>query len=459
MQKSLMGLFRRENPLEKAFAAMAEDMDAMVDFDVAAPPLDAHDEIDAVEESVITPDDDGGSPEGAGRLTTYTQSRLAALSVYEEVHRSANQDLDSLAASLARVVSSHHSTTSFLSSAHGSILRANELELANAALLSENRRLAHAADRVKRLSAQLETLTEGYKRKEAKMAEYNEAVQASLAVTQAELNDTRSARNAVESERAELLNQLAGKTAALDRVSREAELLRERHVNTALDLENAQRGHVEVERKYNELAAVHAADHSMIAQLRSKLSEAETDLSRLQKALDTAQAGLSETQQAYAQLENDSARRQHEQDAEIQKLRSENDSHRARIEVAVRAQQNADNELGELKHKVAELTMENTIAAEKITSLGMELASERKLAVSRGTRSPEESTSTVTVEAQAREIDRLRRENAAMRDRVNRLSPFETHARRQPQAPYQNPPASLPDLKQMAAERVAHAAE
>ncbi len=432
MQKSLMGLFRKETPLDKAFAEMEEDMTAMIDLDVSAPSLDAHDELIGDEPAEEPADRPLVEPaEEASRLTTYTQSRLAALSVYEEMHRAAKQDLERLAASMSRVVSAHHSTSSFLSSVHGSILRANELELTNAALLAENRRLAHAADRVKRLSSQLEALTEGYKRKEAKFSEDNEAMRAALGVAQAELNEAQSTQTAMEFERAELLNQLAGKSAALDRVTREAEVIRERHVNTAMDLETAQRHQTEIERKYNELSAVYSTEHAVIGELRTKLSEAEKEVYRLQKALDNSQARLGEAQEAHAQLENESSRRQRDQMTEIQKLRGEIDSLRARIEVSGRAQQNADNELGELKHKVAELSTENTIAAEKIASLSIELASERKIAASRGAAPAQDpANSAAVIESQAREIERLRREHAAMRGEIKRLAPFEASARR-----------------------------
>jgi len=452
MQKSIMGLFRKENPLDRAFAEMEEDMTAMIDLDVSAPSLDAGDDIDT--SGSVGALRDQADDEGT-RLTTYTQSRLASLQVYEDMHRAAKQDLERLASSMARVVSAHHSTNTFLSSVHGSILRANELELTNAALLAENRRLAHAADRVKRLSSQLEALTEGYKRKETKFSEENEAMRAALGVVQTELNEARSAQTAMEFERAELLNQLAGKSAALDRVTREAEIMRERHVNTAMDLESTQRAQTEIERKFNELSAVYTTEHSMIAELRGKLSESEKEVFRLQKALDNSQARLSEAQETHAQLENESSRRQRDQATEIQKLRGEIDALRARIEVAGRAQQNADNELGELKHKVAELATENTIGAEKIASLSMELASERKLAASRGpAQSPEASSSAAVIEGQAREIERLRRDHAAMRGEIKRLSVFEAHARRQAQAAV----PTLEDTRRRA-EAVPHAAE
>ncbi len=437
MQKSLMGLFRKETPLDKAFAEMEEDMTAIIDLDVSAPSLDAHDEIMPLEPIAepIAEEQDAPQADEASRLTTYTQSRLAALTVFEETHRAAKQDLERLAASMARIVSAHHSTNSFLGSVHGSILRANELELTNVALLAENRRLAHAADRVKRLSSQLEALTDGYKRKEAKFSEDNEAMRAAVGVLQAELNEARGAQTSMEFERAELLNQLAGKSSALERITREAEMMRERHVNTAMDLESTQRQHTEIERKYNELSAVHATEHSLVAELRNKVAESEKEVYRLQKALDNSQARLSEAQEAHAQLENESSRQLRDRSTENQKLRGEIEALRARIEVSGRAQQNADNELGELKHKVAELSGENTIASEKIASLSLELASERKLAAGRmGATSANSASNAALVEGQAREIDKLRREHVAMRNEIKRLAAFEMNARRQAQA-------------------------
>lgn len=422
---ALLDMFRKPNQVDDAFAEMEDDMSALVELDMLAPSLDAFDDVVAEPLPELAGPAAPVAHDDSNRLTGYTQSWLATLTAFEETHRSAQADLDKLASTIAKVTAAQHSASSFINTVHGSLLRANELELSNIALIAENRRLSQAADRVKRLSGQLESLTEGYRRKETRFGEESDAMRNQIGVLQQELNELRSERATLEAERADLLNQVAGKSTALERVTREAEVLRERHVNIAVDLENTQRRHTEVERKYNELQAIHAGEHALVFELRSKLAETEKEAYRLQRASDSAQSRLVEAQEALTQMEADAARRDALTSTENQKLRGEVESLRARLEVAGRLQQNADNEIVELKQRVAELTTDQTIAAERISSLSTELSTERKLAAQRRDTNVTDEANAVEQEIigqQARELDKLRRDHAAMRATLSRIS-------------------------------------
>lgn len=395
MQIALSSLFKKtpvaDARMEQALAQMEESISDMFSLDEQDPPAsdpsghstDDHHVGDA-EYTGGPSSAEGDDPLAAGgtRLTAYSQSRLASLTAFETVHQAARMDMERVVSYLAKVTAAHHSTNTFLRTLHGSIHKSNELELQNAALLAENRRLAHNAERVLKLSGQVETLTEAYKRRETKMNDEEAALRANLGVLQIELNEARATVTAIESERAELINAIAGKTSVLDRITREAELTRERYLNLSMDLENAQRQQNEIERKYDELSAVHIAEHAQFMELRSKYNEMQKEIIRLQKSLDLTQSLLTEAKTEASKHEEDSERRDSRQTGEIQKLHSDLQSLRARMEVASRSQSNADNEIAALRQKVADLSVENKMAEDKVRSLSADLATERNVASS-----------------------------------------------------------------------------
>ena len=273
MSNMFSSLFRKDSALDKAFAEIEVEFSNMILAEIETPSLDAFDDGYDLDEADESPGSLVSTVGYDHRLTSYTQSRLATLATFEEMHEAVRRDLESLAAAITKVSAAHHSTNGFISTVHNSIHRANELELANAALLAENRRLAQTADRVKRLRSQLETLTEGYKRRESKFSADAETMRVELGSSQLEANDMRGQLATLERERAELANEVAARSAAFERANREAELLREKQVNLTMDLETMKRRHNEVERKHDELSAIHSTEQSQLLELRARCAE------------------------------------------------------------------------------------------------------------------------------------------------------------------------------------------
>ncbi|MGO4839447.1 hypothetical protein AB4144_45095, partial [Rhizobiaceae sp. 2RAB30] len=76
------------------------------------------------------------SQEAPHRLTSHTQSRLAALNSFDGLNHEAQQHLQEVYAKLSEVANAHRLTREFFKILYADIHRANELELANADLIS-----------------------------------------------------------------------------------------------------------------------------------------------------------------------------------------------------------------------------------------------------------------------------------------------------------------------------------
>lgn len=423
MSNVLANLFKKNSPLDKAFSEIEDEFSSMVLAEIETPSLDPFEDgsgLDSVDE------DSGSLVSTVGydrRLTPYTQSRLATLSTFEEMHETVRKDIEALAAIVTKVSATHHSTSDFISNVHNSIHRANELELANAALLAENRRLAQTADRVKRLRSQLETLTEGYKRRETKFNADAEVMRMELGSAQLEANEIRGQLATLENERTELVNELAAKSSAVERTNREAELLREKQVNLTMDLEAMKRRHHEIERKHDELSAIHSTDQSQLLELRAKCAESDKEIHRVQKLLDASQARLAEREDTITTLESEADIRKQQQMAQVTKLNDEIESLKARLEVSSRSLQSSTSDVGALKQKVADLMTESKIAAETVSSLKKELESERKLMA-------DGQKATKSDKAAAGEAEAMRSEIAGLRATIDQLSKYEAMYKR-----------------------------
>lgn len=155
------GLIKRAEDVDKAIQDLqidlADALDASLDADDLAPP-ESDDVPDAQAAADDGPpqadaanDDNAGNAEDAGaadssetapRLTAHTQTRLAALSAFEGLFHDARDYLEEINDKLSEIGTSHHLTREFLNILHSDILRANELEVANAALAAEQRALS-----------------------------------------------------------------------------------------------------------------------------------------------------------------------------------------------------------------------------------------------------------------------------------------------------------------------------
>lgn len=375
---NLSEMFRKSatKPVEE-FPEMQEAMAGLIDLEFEAPSIE-------MEHPETAEHDDAENPaavisrDAAPRLTAYAQSRLAALKAFDEMHRNTSVELDQLSAALTRVNAAHHSTREFLSSLHTGVYRANEIEIGHEALVAENRKLSQQVEQVKRLRAQHESLIEAHKRREAKLAQDCDALKVDLGRIGLEANDATNRISVLEAERADLLNTIAVKSSTAERHARENEILREKQINLALDLENTQRRLSEMERKFDELTAIRNAESTQLAEVRAKLSASEKDGYRQQKQQDALQAELEEMRDRAeaAEAAAEDITRRHEGD--VQKFMSEIETLKARLEAAGKAQVETSDELGTVKQRLSEASAERKIAEDRLAALKQEYETERQ---------------------------------------------------------------------------------
>lgn len=419
---SLSDMFRKtvEKPGEE-FPEMQEAMAGLIDLEFDAPSIE-HPE---VETGTAAEDPASSGPgEAALRLTAYAQSRLAALKAFDELHRNTSVELDQLSAALTRVNAAHHSTREFMSSLHTSVYRANEIEIAHDALLAENRKLSQQVEQVKRLRAQHESLIEAYKRRETKLTQDCDALKVDLGRVGLEANDALSRISALEAERADLLNTIAVKSSTAERHARENEILREKQINLALDLEHAERRQTEMERKFDELTAIRNSESAQLAEARSKLSASEKESYRQQKQRDALEAQLEEMHDRLqaGDAAADSSAKRHE--TETQKLRSEVETLKARLDAAGKANVETSDELGAVKQRLAETAGDKKIAEDRLAALQQEYEAERQANAERNARGATSQDAEAAV-ANGAEVEKLRREIKRLKMTVRKLSPYE----------------------------------
>lgn len=433
----LASLFRKQDGSDHAMDMLGDELenelDLMVSMDLGVPPVDMiHEDGSVSGEPVAIPDggvDEAASVETGPRLTSYAQSRLATLTTFQEMQLDVADDLKAVTAALARLGAATSQTREFISSTHASIHRANELELGNAALLSENRKLHQQVEQVKRLRSQHETLTEAFRRKEMRHEEEAHELKAEITSVRGELQESRDSLSSVEAERAVLLGELSTKSAMADRNARENELLREKQIGLTHELEHAERRAGEMERKVDELTAINSAQTGQIADLRSRLSTSEKEAFQLQKQYDTASARLGEAQDALtaAETEMDNGKKHHA--AETQRLKGEIETLKARADVSTKAQLQASDEIGALKQKLAMLEADKAQVEERLRIARTELEDERaqhSTITAQASESDLQNESVaIMLEARNQEVEELRREMKSQKEEMRRLASVE----------------------------------
>lgn len=438
----LADLFKKHDASDKAMNSLESELELMISMDLAAPPIapdgggmNGHDVVAIPDRPAAEAHDvDGhggqdGAEDAAQRLTAYTQSRLAALSAFQELQLDAADDLKAVTAALARLGAATSQAREFISTTHASIHRANELEVGNAALLSENRRLQQQVEQIKRLRSQHETLAETYRRKEARHEEEINALKVDISSTRLELEEAQNALATVEAERANLLAELSSKSSLGERHAHENELLREKQVALSHEVEHAERRATEMERKVDELTAIKTAQSGQITDLRTRLAASEKEVFQLQKLLDTTSARLAEAQDGASTLEAalDDVRKRHS--AETQRLKGEIETLKARAEVSAKAQMHASDEIGTLKQKLAMSESERHQTEERLEVMRAELEEERaqhaRITAQASESGLNSESAAIMLEARANEIEELRRDLKAQKDEIRRLTSIE----------------------------------
>ena len=401
---------RSEAPAEPAV-----DHELADELEAALPDLE--DEVEEEEQAPV----EVAQQDDRERLTSHTQNRLAALASFERAYRESHEDLTRISSALASVVAMHNLSREFLGNCQADIVRANELEIANSDLSFENRQLSDRVEKLERLRSRYETLVEAMKRREVKLLQDIDVLRISLGQAKLETVEARNVIARNELAQSELHNSLAARTSQAERLLRDNEVLREKTANLSLELDSALKKQTEMRRRLDELAAAHAQQSALHAEVSAKLASEEKDVARLQKHADVLEARLVETTEALRNLELESSEQERRYQTEIHALRSEVQTLSSRLHDMTAEQMEAANRAALLTSRIADLESEKRMAEQKLAGFSVEADTGKTLPAAANNQPQDASL----VEAQAREIEEMRGRIETLTATVERLSPFE----------------------------------
>jgi chromosome segregation ATPase len=441
------GLIKRAEDVDKAFEELQIDLaDALEsDFgaedqapksgdvpDSAAGPDGSPPEANAANPDSADKSESAGntdSPETGPRLTSHTQTRLAALSAFEGLYHDAREYMDDINSKLSEIATSHHLTREYLHILHSDILRANELELANAGLAAEQRTLSEKLHDAVRKLREREGAFEGLQQRETSLLQDREALRAALAAVRLELVETANASAKREAEFGDIAKQLTARTVQANRRLRESKMLREQHVSLSLDLDKALKRETQARHRLDELAAIHASEAARLADLLTALGKSEKEEMRLQKSLEAAQAKLSETTETARMMEGDKEAELARGQAEMRGLRSEIQDLQSRLEQASNENSEAASEVARLKTELNDTLAEKKIVDERLSALTHENENDKmslsKVNANLSQLTLQQASEQIQLDVQRQECDDLRAEIVSLNARIKELLPYE----------------------------------
>jgi chromosome segregation ATPase len=426
-------LIKRADDVDKAFQELqtdlAEAFDACLDEELPLEGAGAGDGDPAAVEDNAQPLGTVDSPESQSRLSPHTQTRLAALSAVDGLFRDAQGHLDEIAAKLSELASSHHLTREFLGILHGDVLRANEMELANAGLSTEQKTLSEQLAEAARRQRERDGAYEALQQRESSLVQERETLRAALSAVRLELVEAANAGARREAEFGDIATQLSAKTVEANRRSSENKVLREKQVSQSIDLDQALKREAEVRHKLDEISAIHAGDAARIADLGTALARSEKEEIRLQKALESAQSKLQEETEAARAMEADREAELARNLAEMRGLRSEIQDLQSRLEHAGSQNGEAVAEIARLKVQLGDALAEKQIADERLSVLKNESES-YKMSLSAvnanlSQLSLQQASEQIELDIQKQECEDLRAEVATLNARIQELLPYE----------------------------------
>lgn len=439
------GLIKRAEDVDKAFQELQIDLADALDSDLGAED-EAPPESDTVAEApdqTAGPDgappeanaansddaDNPGSPETAPRLTPHTQTRLAALSAFEGLYHDARDYLDEINGKLSEIATSHHLTREFLNILHNDILRANELELANAGLGAEQGTLSEKLHDALRKLREREGAFEALQQREISLVQDREALRAALAAVRLELVETANASAKRDAEFGDIAKRLTARTVEANRRLRESNMLREKHVSLSIDLDKALKRESQARHRLDELSTIHASEAARLAEVLAALGKSEKEETRLQKSLEAAQAKLSESTEAARMMEGDREAELARSQAEMRGLRSEVEDLQSRLEQASNENSEAAGEIARLKTELNDTLAEKKIADERLSALTQENDNDKmslsKVNADLSQLTLQQASEQIQLDVQRQECDDLRAEIESLNARVKELLPYE----------------------------------
>ncbi|MFD2052949.1 hypothetical protein ACFSQT_07440 [Mesorhizobium calcicola] len=437
------GLIKRADDVDKAIQELQTDLadalDASFNAEDEAPPKS-----DDVPDAAAEPDDsppeaDAANADSAGntdspeeaapRLTSHTQTRLAALGAFEGLFHDARDYLEEINGRLSEIATSHHLTREFLHILHGDILRANELELANAGLIAEQRTLSEKLHDAQAKLRERESACEVLQRREASLVQDRETLRAAVAALRLELAETANASAKRDAEFGDIAKRLTARTVEANRRLRESKMLRERHVSLSIDLDKALKRESQVRHRLDELSTIHASEAARLAELLASLGKSEMEEMRLHKSLEAAQAKLSEMAEAASMMEGDRQAELARSQTEMRGLRSEIQDLQSRLEQASKENSEAASEIARLKTESNDILAEKKIADERLSALTSENESDKmslsKVNANLSELALKQASEQIQFDVQRQECEDLRAEIASLNARIKELLPYE----------------------------------
>lgn len=373
--------------------------------------------------------DDTNSLEAGPRQTSHTQTRLAALSAFEGLFHDARDYMDEITGKLSEIATSHHLTREYLHILHSDILRANELELANADLAAEQRTLSEKLHDAVRKLREREGAFDLQQQREASLVQDREALRAALAAVRLELVETANATAKRDAEFGEIAKQVTAKTVQANRRLRESKMLREQHVSLSLDLDKALKRESLARHRLDELSTIHASEAARLANLQAALGKSEIEQMRLEKSLEAAQAKLSETTEAARMMEGDREAELARSEAEMRGLRSEIEDLQSRLEQASNENSEAVSDIAKLKTDLNDTLAEKKIADERLSALTRENETDKmslsKVNANLSQLTLQQASEQIQFDVQRQECDDLKAEIASLNARIKELLPYE----------------------------------
>lgn len=386
---NLTNILSRKTTMKKAFVDLESDMADVLAEEFLLPP-------DPTGQDVTIEQPEPGAPEwempaqsseaapsaavaepAGERLTAHTQGRLSDLAALDEARTTTQERLDQIGAALASLVSTHHLSRDFINDSYADIRRANDLEILAGNLSSENSKLGERVEKLEKLRSRYDQLIEVLKRREAKLMTEAENLREALSAAKIDAVEARNALSRSEYLQGEMHTALGGKASEAERFMRENELLREKNVNLALDLDKALQRQAETRRKYEDLSAIHGQESALVAKMTAKLASEEKEAARLQKLADALEAKLLEANESVANFSREMKEREQLYQSENHALRGEIQTLVSRLQAGASDHKETAAEMTALQARLNDLESEKAFAERKAAGLAAEMESER----------------------------------------------------------------------------------
>jgi len=392
----------------------AQDMEARADLpaEISAPAEAQADEVEI-----------------AHRLTAHTQNRLAALGSFHKLYGEAQEHLREINAKLTEVTTSHHLTRQFFTVLQTDIHRANEMELNNAELLAEQRRLSDTIQELNKRDQEREAAVEAMQQREASLVHDRDTLRADLATAKLDLVEAANTIARNDAELGDLVKTLSARTIEAERRSRENEVLREKQVSLSIDLDKALQREADVRRRLDETTAIHTTEMARNSELLGALGKSEKEVLRLQKALEGSHAKQGEMVDEARAMEAERQAEALRRLAELRGLRDENQNLQSHLEQASDNYNEATSEIGQLKAQLSDLIAEKLVADERLSQLVTEAELDKKK-LSEATAnvsqlSLDHASEQMQLDVYRQECEDLRAEIATLNARIKELLPHE----------------------------------